>query len=234
MIDAIIVAAGKGVRMQARLRKQFIDLNSRPILVHTLRAFDACRAVNRLIVVVPENEITFCQRNILEPASLGTRTLLVAGGKRRQDSVHNGLSAITEDDGIVLIHDGVRPLVTQKLIEECIDGAARWGACIPAILPVDTPKQIHDDGVIAKTLGRDSIRLAQTPQAFQLDLIRQAHEEAVRKNWDVTDDASLVERLGGRVHTIEGLTENIKITTPQDLQLAQYYLTCAMEKVEQG
>jgi 2-C-methyl-D-erythritol 4-phosphate cytidylyltransferase len=224
MIYAIIVAAGRGVRMQTSRRKQFLHIGRRPILFHTLQAFDQCRRVDRLIVVVPSDDTGYCREHILTPARLNTDVQLIGGGPRRQDSVRNGLEAISDEEGIVLIHDGVRPLVTEVLIEACIRGARKWGACIPAVSAVDTPKQVND-GVVECTIARDNVQFAQTPQAFRLSLIRQAHHEAKSKKWSATDDAALIERMGGRVHIISGLRENIKLTTPEDLDLAEYYFS---------
>jgi 2-C-methyl-D-erythritol 4-phosphate cytidylyltransferase len=225
MIHAVVVAAGKGVRMQTPRRKQYLNIGHRPILFHTLLAFAQCRFVDRLIVVVPPDDIEHCRDHILSPARLDSDVELVAGGARRQDSVCNGLDAIPEEEGIVLIHDGVRPLVTDALIEACIRGAQKWGACIPALPAVDTPKQVKD-AIVERTLSRDNLQFAQTPQAFELPLIRDAHHEARVKKWSVTDDASILERMGLRVHIIPGLRENIKITTPQDIGLAEYYFSC--------
>jgi 2-C-methyl-D-erythritol 4-phosphate cytidylyltransferase len=224
MNRAIIVAAGQGVRMQGDLRKQFLQLSGRPILMHTLCAFNACRAIDQLIVVVPSEEFPYCQEKILKPAGLEGSVSLVAGGKRRQDSVFNGLESISDDNGIVLIHDGVRPLVSEEIIEACIQGALRWGSCIPVILPVDTPKQVNEAGVISRTIDRKALRMAQTPQAFQLPIIRKAHQTAFDNGWQATDDASLVERLGLDVHIVQGMQENLKITTAQDMTLAQFYI----------
>ena len=224
MIYAIIVAAGKGVRMQADRRKQYLHIGRHPILFHTLKAFDKCRCIDRLIVVVPADDFDYCRNNIIAPAGLQTGAQLVAGGNRRQDSVCNGLDAIPDKDGVVLIHDGVRPLVSERLIEACVQGAQEWGACIPALTPVDTAKQVKGN-VVERTLSRDNLRFAQTPQVFQLPLIRKAHQEAKANKRSVTDDASLVEFMGENVHTIEGSRENIKITTPHDLALAEHYLS---------
>ena len=225
MTIAIIVAAGKGVRMGADRPKQFLELAGRPILMHTLCAFDACDAIEQLILVVPVQDFEFCQDNIIAPAGLLTPVRMVAGGQRRQDSVFNGLESIADSDGIVLIHDGVRPLVSVDTIEACIHNAQMWGSCIPAITPVDTPKQIDAQGLISHTIDRDRLRLAQTPQAFQLHLIRKAFQEANLKGWEATDDASLVERIGRKVHMIPGAQENLKITTAQDLALAELILS---------
>ena len=224
MIYAIIVAAGNGVRMQAARRKQYLHVGHRPILSHTLMVFDQCHRVDRMIVVVPDDDMDYCRKHVIEPAALHTDTQLVAGGVRRQDSVCNGLDAISAREGIVLIHDGVRPLVTEALIEACILGADEWGACIPALTPIDTPKQVKDE-VVTHTIPRDSLRFAQTPQAFQLPLIRKAHHDPKLNTRSVTDDASLVEAMGEIVHVISGLKENIKITTQHDLGLAEHYFS---------
>lgn len=224
MIYAIIVAAGKGVRMQNARRKQYLELGGRSVLLHTLGVFDRCRSVEQLLVVVPPDDMEPCRDQIIGSAPTKTDVQWVAGGARRQDSVLNGLNAIPEEEGIVLIHDGVRPLVTEALIEACIQGARQWGACIPALPAVDTPKAVKDD-VVEHTIARDRLQLAQTPQAFALSLIRHAHREAKSKKWSVTDDAAIVERMGEKVHVIPGLRENIKLTTPQDLGLAEYYFS---------
>ncbi len=228
MIYAIIVAAGQGVRMHSDRRKQYLHIGRHPILFHTLKAFDQCPCIDQLIVVVPADDHGYCWKHVIEPAGLRMTAQLVAGGDRRQNSVSNGLDAIPEQEGIVLIHDGVRPLVTEALIEACVKGAQQWGACIPTVTPVDTAKQVKGD-VIERTLPRDILRFAQTPQAFQLPLIRNAHNAAKAQNWSETDDASLVENLGERVHTISGLRENIKITTPHDLGLAEHYFSLRVQ-----
>ncbi len=229
MIYTIVVAAGKGVRMQSDRPKQYLHIGDHPILFHTLKAFDQCRNIDHLIVVVPADDIDYCRKKVIAPADLQTDAKLVVGGVRRQDSVCNGLDAIPEREGIVLIHDGVRPLVTVELIEACIQGAQDHGACIPALTPVDTAKQVKGD-VVERTLLRENLRFAQTPQAFQLPLIRKAHREAKSKQWSVTDDASLVEIIGESVHTIEGSRENIKITTPHDLGLAEHYFSLRVHR----
>lgn len=230
MITAIVVAAGQGLRMGSSRRKQFLKLCGEPILIHTLRAFDACQGIGQLLLVVPAGETDFCQTNIIEPADISTKIAMVQGGNHRQDSVFNGLNSIPTNEGIVLIHDGVRPLATVELIDACIDGAQRWGACIPALMPVDTIKQIDGNGNIERTISRDSVRLAQTPQAFRLSVLRKAYDQAKLMGWKATDDASLVERMGMNVHVIPGMRENLKVTTAEDLALAQWYLSNRLKK----
>ena len=225
MITALIVAAGQGVRMGTAQRKQYLTLCGRPILAHTLRAFDSCAQVAQIVLVVPESEIDYCRRDIVPTAGLRHDPLLVPGGARRQDSVYRGLQCITAPDDVVLIHDGVRPLVTHQLIERCIEGARQWGACIPVVPVTDTLKRIDARGAVAATVPREALCMAQTPQAFHLSLIKRAHQWAREHEMEATDDASLVERMGTPVHTIAGLPTNIKITSPMDLRRAEAYFS---------
>jgi len=221
MITALIVAAGQGVRMGSTQRKQYLTLAGQPMLAHTLKAFDPSLDVERIVLVVPGEEIEYCRQQIIAGARIATDILLVPGGARRQDSVCNGLQALDDDQGIVLIHDGVRPLVSPQLIAACIQGVRRWEACIPALEVIDTLKQTDSAGVIRRTVPREGLRTAQTPQGFRLALIREAHRRALQEGWQATDDASLVERMGVPVHIIAGDRANIKITTPDDLRWAE-------------
>jgi 2-C-methyl-D-erythritol 4-phosphate cytidylyltransferase len=221
MIDALIVAAGKGRRMKTRQPKQFMELAGQPILTRTLKAFDRHPEIDRIIVVLPDFDLADGRASVIAQAALNKEVKLVAGGKQRQTSVMNGLRSIPDKDGIVLIHDGVRPLVTQTLISACIDGARKWGACIPAIEAFDTLKKVSSDGTIERTVPRQRTVMAQTPQAFRLALIRQAHEAAVRHGRLATDDASLLEQMGAAVHVIAGSRQNLKVTQPEDLSLAE-------------
>ncbi len=224
MISALIVAAGQGLRMGTELRKQYLDLAGRAILIRTLQAFDRCPQIQQILVTVPKSEIDFCEREIVVAALLKKQVKLIPGGQSRQDSVFNALQCLGASEGIVLIHDGVRPLVSQFLIDASIQGAVQWGACIPVVSPVDTPKHVNGRGVIVQTLPRKQLAMAQTPQAFQLPLIHRAHTEARRQGLQATDDASLVEAMGIDVHVIPGSRENIKITTPEDLAWAEALL----------
>ncbi|MBI9083788.1 MAG: 2-C-methyl-D-erythritol 4-phosphate cytidylyltransferase [Desulfobacterales bacterium] len=223
MTTAIIVAAGKGLRMKRCRPKQFLPLAGRPILSSTLAAFNACPQIRRIVLVVPAADFDFCRGHVLPDAVPRVGVCLVAGGLRRQDSVYNGLSAMDDGDPdrVVLIHDGVRPFVTPSLICACIDAAREFGACVPCVSLQDTVKRIGDDDTVVRTLDRGSLRLAQTPQAFHFALIRSAHEQARRDNYLGTDDASLVERLGSPVRMIEGSRTNVKITTAEDLAMAE-------------
>ncbi|MFO7712979.1 2-C-methyl-D-erythritol 4-phosphate cytidylyltransferase [Desulfosarcina sp.] len=221
---AVIVAGGSGSRMKAAVRKQYLILAGIPIVVHTLMAFDRCFELDRMVLVVPESDLDWCRSTILAPLDLAHPILLVGGGRRRQESVLNGLKAVDAADGIVMIHDGVRPFVRQSLMGACITGVKPTGACIPVIPATDTLKRVDPHGVVLHTLDRQQVCLAQTPQTFSLDLIRRAHQLAQQRGFNATDDASVAEFAGERVTVVPGDRDNIKITTPQDLLLAQAIL----------
>lgn len=224
MIVALIVAAGQGTRMGSACRKQYLHLADRPILAHCLEAFTTHDLVDHIYLVVSREDVEQCRSRLLPGLKGGTQITLVEGGAERQESVYNGLCAIAVPDCIVLIHDGVRPFVPADLITACIEGARRWKACIPGLPATETLKQVGTDNIIRRTIERRAVRLAQTPQAFELRLIKKAHEEARRLGWQVTDDASILERCGDTVHVIEGRRENIKITVPEDLAWAEHWL----------
>jgi 2-C-methyl-D-erythritol 4-phosphate cytidylyltransferase len=223
-VYAIILAAGKGLRMSDAVRKQYIALDGMPMLSRTLRVFDGCDRVDRIIIALPEHDVDFCRNEIIPAAGMKNEPILVIGGERRQDSVYNSLKSIQTDDGIVLIHDGVRPFVKPQHLADCIKGAREHGACILGIPAFDTVKQVNAANEIIQTRKRDTLWLAQTPQAFQIKLIKKAHEVARQVGFGATDDACLVERLGEVVKIIPGSRSNIKITNREDLKLAQALL----------
>jgi 2-C-methyl-D-erythritol 4-phosphate cytidylyltransferase len=224
MVSAIIVAAGQGTRMQDTQRKQYLSLAGLPILTRTLVVFDKCELVEQIVVVIPQDDFNFCRKNILEPAGLAAKILLAPGGRRRQDSVFNGLKAVDPGCSIVAIHDGVRPFLQVDQLVECIEGARESGACIMGVPACETLKQVNASDHIIRTLKRDDVWLAQTPQTFHYDLIRSAHERARVEGYSATDDACLVERLGKAVKMVTGSRHNIKITIPEDLEMARYIL----------
>jgi 2-C-methyl-D-erythritol 4-phosphate cytidylyltransferase len=219
--SAVIVAGGNGARMQADIRKQYLVLGKSPVLCHTLAVFAASPLISHIYLVVPETDFIFCEKEVIAtiPGYLPP-VHLVAGGRSRQESVYHGLSAVRDMDGIVVIHDGVRPFVTPMEIESCIKWAEIEGACILGVPVVDTLKKVDEDGHIIQTLARQHIWRAQTPQTFQYHLIKKAHDLAISKGITGTDDASLVERLGFRVRMVPGSPCNIKITTPEDMMMA--------------
>ncbi len=223
-IVAVIVAAGEGVRMGGGPRKQYRNLGKFPILVHTLFAFDRNPEIDYIVLALPESDRSFCQEKIIAPFDFNKNIQLVSGGASRQESVYNGLKAVEGDCDIVVIHDGVRPFVSDRLVSESVAGAREYGACIAAV-PVKDTLKIVKNNAIQKTLPRDQVWLAQTPQAFRYDLIVKAHETARKEQFKETDDAALVEHFGGEVYLIEGELLNIKITTPEDLKIAKAILS---------
>jgi len=225
-ITALIVAAGKGRRMGSAVGKQFLPLGGRAILAHTLIAFDQTVIVDQIMVVLPAGGVGYCQDNIIDHLSLKKKIELVAGGAHRQDSVYKGLCKIGAEgeDGIVLIHDGVRPFIQPERIAETIVTARDVGACILAVPVADTLKKADQNDQIRSTLDRKSIWMAQTPQTFRFPVIWQAHKAARKDGYLGTDDAQLVERLKKPVAILSGSRYNIKITTPEDLEMAEMIL----------
>ncbi len=224
MICAVIVAGGSGSRMRAPVRKQYLSLDGIPIIGHTLKAFDGCPELDRIVLVLPEDDLERCRTEILDPLSLAHEVSLVAGGRRRQESVLKGIAALGRGDVTIMIHDGVRPFVRRSLIAACLEGVKASGACIPTVAATDTLKLVDVDGIIVDTLDRRRIQLAQTPQTFSLELIRKAHLLAEQRGFTATDDASVAEFAGATVKVVPGDRDNIKITTPLDLSLARAIL----------
>jgi 2-C-methyl-D-erythritol 4-phosphate cytidylyltransferase len=222
--DAIIVSAGKGQRFMEGKKKQFHLLADRPILAHTLDQFETCPLVRSILLVVGEEDMDHALKEIVEKYAYRKIARIVPGGKRRQDSVKNGMDVLAKDIDIVLIHDGVRPFVTRAMIEDSIRSADRFGAVVVAMPVKDTIKMSNPDGTVLKTLDRESLWQTQTPQTFQATVIREAYAKATEDGFVGTDDASLVERLGVKVHILPGSYSNIKITSPEDLILADLFL----------
>ncbi|RTZ99221.1 MAG: 2-C-methyl-D-erythritol 4-phosphate cytidylyltransferase [Deltaproteobacteria bacterium] len=221
---AIIVAAGKGLRMGGRVGKQFLPLKGRSILARTLVAFDQTALVDQILVVLPTRKIRSFQTDILAKLTLSCKIELVTGGAHRQQSVYNGLEKIDDRESIVLIHDGVRPFIQPQQIADAVSAARKTGACLLAVPVTDTLKETRPDNRIRWTLDRQRVWAAQTPQAFRFPVIWQAHQAARQSGYAGTDDAQLVERLGRPVMVIPGSRFNIKITTPEDLILAEAFL----------
>lgn len=219
MIAAIVVAAGKGVRMGLGLPKQFLSLKGIPLVCHSIRSLSFL--VDRLILVLAEEDIPYCRDHVLAGQDFALPVELVAGGLQRQDSVFSGLSMLGPEDRWVVIHDGVRPFVPIKALQQCIQVARKTGACILGIPAIDTLKQVNDLGLVQGTLDRTGIWQAQTPQVFRTELVMQAHRKARAEGYSGTDDASLVERMGHPVSMVQGSRYNIKITTPEDLRVAE-------------
>ena len=219
---AIIPAAGSGSRFGSPVAKQFLEIAGAPLVVHTLRRFDACDAVGAIALALPPAEVAgFAAR--LPDFGLRTQVRLVAGGAERSDSIRRALDAVADlRPEIVAVHDAVRPFVTPEQIARVIARAREVGAAILALPATDTIKEV-EGGLILRTHDRRRIYRAQTPQAFRYELLRRAHDEAHAAGIpaaELTDDALLAERLGLPVAVVEGSAANIKITTPEDLALA--------------
>ena len=222
-VIAIIPAAGAGRRMGSAVEKQFLHLRGIPILAHTLRVFDKSPKIDGIVLVVAPQQRQALEGEVLGPHPCEKLLRVIDGGAERQDSVANGLRAIPPDCELVVVHDGVRPLVSIDLLEAVLEAAHHYGAAIAAIPAGDTVKQADSQKVVA-TLERETIWLAQTPQIFRAKLLRRAYEKAARDQAILTDDAALVERIGVTVHLVHGSPENIKVTTPADLLLAEAIL----------
>jgi 2-C-methyl-D-erythritol 4-phosphate cytidylyltransferase len=237
-VSVIIPAAGLGTRMAAPAKgrksapsKQFTELGGTPILVHTLRRFAASPEITEIVVALRQAEIAPFRARLEKEALeiLAKKAVLLEGGESRQQSVANGLAAVSAsagDDDIVLVHDGVRPFVTEEMIHEVIAGASKYGAAIAGVPAVDTVKQVErtaEGALIRATIPRERIVMAQTPQGFRYSVLKKAFDEATADGFVGTDEASLVERSGHPVAVVMGSPRNIKITTPADLELAEFY-----------
>ena len=219
MISAIVLAGGRGKRMNYHKSKQFIEIKGKPVLVYTLEKFIYNKSIDEVILVLPEDEVDYCKKEVLQKYSLKVDRIVI-GGKERQDSVFNALEAVEKAD-IVLIHDGARPFINEKIIEEGIKYANIYGAAAPGVTPKDTIKIKNEDNISVDTPDRNTLVAVQTPQCFKYDEIYQCHRKIKEENAIVTDDTSVVERYGHKVYLYEGDYTNIKITTPEDLILAE-------------
>lgn len=217
----VVVAAGRGTRMGTKESKQYLQLGDKPILVHTLELFEALDSVTEVALVVGGDDVERCREWVLK-YKLAKVKAVVAGGKERQHSVHCGLQALRTE--WVMVHDGVRPLVTAAAVNACCAAAELSGAAVLAVPVKDTIKQVNEAGVIVSTPDRRSLWAIQTPQAFRRVLLLDAHERALSDGFIGTDDAMVVERTGAKVTVAEGEYTNIKITTPDDLPWAEFLL----------
>lgn len=221
-VTAIVPAAGGGTRFGGELPKQFFPLRGVPILIRTLAALTRNDLIRHLIVVVPPGEESWGQ-TLARRFEITREVEFVAGGKERQESVYLGLMRAKATTDLVVIHDGVRPFLSAGLLEACVREAERWGAAVVAVPVKETIKEVEGSFVMG-TPERDRLWIAQTPQAFHHPLILEAHRLARDQGFLGTDDTSLVERLGAKVRIVPGSYENIKITTPEDLLLADRFI----------
>ncbi len=219
--------------MGSRVRKQYISFAGIPILTHTIKKFVSFSIVDRIVLVIPGEDLKFCHDNILQPYGLADRVRMVESGPERSNSVKNGLMEVRKNAALfqktlVMVHDGVRPFVDHLLMERCIKGAIEHnGACVPGLSVHDTLKKVDENYFVSGTIARDKVYQIQTPQVFDLKLILDAHDYAEKYNFSGTDDASLVENYGHEVFVTEGSKRNIKITVKDDLSLAEAFYFCS-------
>lgn len=223
-ISVIIAAAGMSNRMGSKINKQFLAINNKPILAHSIEKFEKCKYIDEIIVVTKEEEVEYCRKEIVKKYGFKKVTNIIKGGKERQDSIYNGLLALNERADIILTHDGARPFVKVETIEEGIRGVVSHGACVIGVPVKDTIKVVDDDEEVHHTPKRSMLWAAQTPQCFWVDLLKDGYEMAASEGIVGTDDSSLVERIGHQIKMIMGSYDNIKITTPEDLVIAESLL----------
>ncbi len=220
----IIVAAGKGRRMNSAVAKQYIELKGREILSYTVETFNKSRFINEIVLVTGEADVESVKNNIVKKYGFDKVKAVVSGGSERQYSVNNGLKLVSADCDVVLIHDGVRPFVADKYIESLINTAYEHGACVLGVPVKDTIKVCDSENTIASTPERSSLWIAQTPQCFGYEIIKKAYDKAMQDGILGTDDSMLAERTGIKIKMVEGDYNNIKITTPEDLYIGERIL----------
>ncbi len=223
-ISVIIAAAGKGSRMESSVRKPYLLLGNKPILSHTIDRFEQNSVIDEIIVIVDTNDFEICKKNVFTPYRYKKVCELVSGGKTRQESVFNGIRSLSDDVDFVIIHDGVRPFINDDIIFGCLKAASKNGASVSAVPVKETIKIANADDFIDHTPVRDRLWRVQTPQVFRKSLLVDAHRMAIKDRICATDDAALVEILGMPVKLVMGSYKNIKITTTEDLQIAETLL----------
>jgi len=223
-VVALIAAAGIGKRMNTKISKPFIPIFGRPILAYTIEKFEQCTFIEKIFLIVNQEEKDLCLKEVILKYNFSKVQNLIAGGETRQDSVYNGLKNLDADTDIVVIHDGARPLIEKSIIKESIEVAKEFSAAIVVIPLIDTVKRSNKDFFINETLNRQEIWRAQTPQTFKYDVILSSYHQAYKDKFYSTDDAAIVEKYGHKVKMVIGSEENIKITTPFDIIIAENFL----------
>lgn len=222
---AIVLAAGQGKRMNSKVQKQFLLIKGKPVLYYSLFCFQNSREIEEIIVVTGKESINFCKQEIIEAYGFSKVRAVIPGGKERYDSVYAGLCAC-EDSDYVFIHDGARPFLSNDMIRRGKEAVLDYGACVIGMPSKDTIKIADENGMVESTPSRNKVWNIQTPQIFSYTAIREAHEKARQQNMaDITDDAMVLERFGNmKIKLVEGSYENIKITTPEDIVVAEKIL----------
>ena len=224
-ICVLIPAAGKGRRMANSIKKPYLKLAQKPILAHTIQRFEQNTVVDAIFVIVDKDDFNNCRTQVLAPYTFTKVQELVAGGETRQISVYNGVRALSADVDFVVVHDGVRPFVTDETISACLTAADAYGAAVAAVPVKDTIKIADANAFILETPVRERLWAVQTPQVFRKSLLAEAHQTADARQLTATDDAALVEHLGFPVKLVMGSYANMKITTPEDLRVAEALLS---------
>jgi len=219
-VTAVVPAAGSGTRMGGSTKKQFLTIGGTPILAHTLMRLAESPEVTEIIPVLPPDELEALLDSCVECSGVSKVKRVVPGGKTRQESVYNGLKALGPDVEYVMVHDGVRPFVPLELIEALLHALPGHDGAILAVPSKDTVKEVNHDCMVCRTLDRKMVYLVQTPQVFRRDVILDAYRRAFADGFHGTDESSLVERIGGKIKVVMGSYANIKITTPEDMALA--------------
>lgn len=222
-IGAVIVAGGTGSRMGTQVSKQYLEVGGRPVLIHTLQLFQGMEEIDYLVLVVKPGDEELCS-DYVKQYEISKVCHIVPGGGERQDSVYAGLKVLPGDTAWVMVHDAVRPFVGQEQVRQCLDESRQTGAAVLAVRVKDTIKVVDNTGRIESTPDRRSLWAIQTPQAFRLSALMEAHRKAVEEGFIGTDDAMLMERAGYSVQVVEGSYNNIKLTTPDDLDWAEWFL----------
>lgn len=227
-ITAIVLAAGSGSRMKSKTKKQFMEIKGKPVIWYSLFEFEKSR-VDEIILVTGKEDIDYCKKEIVEKYNLKKIKNVVAGGSERYESVYNGLKEVTGN--IVLIHDGARPLINNEIIERSIEGTIKSDACVVGVPVKDTIKRANKEGYIIDTPNRSELWITQTPQSFKTDLVKMAYkkmkEELEKGNTtlNITDDAMVVEEFTtNHVRFVQGDYKNIKVTTPEDIDIAELFI----------
>ncbi len=223
-VSVIVAAAGMSNRMGSKINKQFIDIDNKPILVHTLNKFEESPFIDEIILIAKEEEVEYCRKEIVKKYNFKKIKKIIKGGRERQDSIYNGILALDERCNIVLTHDGARPFVRKENIEDGIKGVIEYGSCVVGVPVKDTIKVVDQSDNVHHTPKRSMLWAAQTPQCFWKTILQKGYEYAIDEGIVATDDSSLVEKAGYKVKMIMGNYDNIKITTPEDLIIAESLL----------
>lgn len=228
---AIVLAAGKGTRMNSKIQKQFLEVEGKPVIYYSLKCFQESPLIRDIILVTGEESLSYCKEEIVKRFGFSKVKKVTAGGKERYDSVYAGLCACDNTD-YVLIHDGARPFVTEEILERTYFAVKETGACVVGMPAKDTIKISDRNKMVESTPAREKVWLVQTPQAFRYSLIKESYESIRCKDMSgITDDAMIVEQESGvKVALVHGSYENLKITTPEDLIIAEAFLRCGIVK----